>query len=427
MYDPTTDPDLESFVSVDPASDFPIQNLPFGVFSTNADRTPRIGVAIGDMILDCYYLSEHGRLDAGGMGARVFQSATLNRFLALGPTAWKEARATISELLAAGNATLQDDAVLRGACLHKASDVTMLLPVNIGDYTDFYSSREHAENVGTMFRGKDNALMPNWLHLPVGYHGRSSSIVVSGTPVRRPCGQLKPSDSDPIYGATRRLDIELEAGFIVGVGNALGTQISVADADDHIFGMVLVNDWSARDIQKWEYVPLGPFLGKSFATTVSPWVVSLAALEPFRTSGPEQQPEPLPYLASGGDRSYDVHLEVDLIPSGSSEATTIIRSNMRHLYWDIRQQLAHHTVNGCNTRPGDLMASGTISGPKPESFGSLLERTWNGSEPLTLPDGGTRTFLLDGDTVVIRGYAAGDGYRVGFGDATGTILPAIGS
>ncbi len=428
MLDPTTDPDLKSFIEVDPNSDFSIQNLPFGVFSTNSDQTPRIGVAIGDQILDCYYLSEHGRLDTGGLGARVFQTKTLNRFLSMGPTAWKSARSSISGLLSSSNPILRDDATLRGACLVPAQTAKLHLPLAIGDYTDFYSSRNHAENVGTMFRGKENALMPNWLHVPVGYHGRASSVVVSGTPVRRPNGQLKPSpDAPPVYGPSRRLDIELETGFVVGVGNELGSQIPVSDADDHIFGMMLVNDWSARDIQKWEYVPLGPFLGKSFATTVSPWIVSLAAIEPFRIDGPKQDPKPLDYLTSTNDRAYNINLEVDLQPAGSQETDTIIRSNTRHLYWDIRQQLAHHTVNGCNARCGDLMASGTISGPDPGSFGSLLERSWAGANPIKLSGGHSRTFLLDGDVVTIRGFAQGKGYRVGFGEATGKILPALGT
>lgn len=428
MFDATTDPTLKSFVPVDPSSDFPIQNLPFGVFTTEADRSPRIGVAIGDFVLDCYYLSEHGRLDAGGHGARVFQSNTINRFLELGPTAWTSARRSISEMLAADSPQLRDDAVVRDACLIPASKVTMQLPVAVGDYTDFYSSREHAENVGTMFRGKENALMPNWLHLPVGYHGRASSVVVSGTPIKRPCGQIKPGDGAPLFSPSKRLDIELETGFIVGKGNKLGSPIRIEDTDDHIFGMVLVNDWSARDIQKWEYVPLGPFLGKSFATTISPWVVPLAALEPFRVPGPTQDPTPLPYLASSGERAYNINLEVDLKVSGADAPETIIRSNTRYLYWDIRQQLAHHTVNGCNARAGDLMASGTISGPSPDSFGSLLERTWNGTQPIELSGGTqTRTFLLDGDAVTIRGYAQGDGYRIGFGEASGVILPANGT
>ncbi|NNE36142.1 MAG: fumarylacetoacetase, partial [Rhodothermales bacterium] len=322
------------------------------------------------------------------------------------------------------NSVLRDDAELREKVLVPQSSVTMELPAEIGDYTDFYSSREHATNVGTMFRGKENALQPNWLHLPVGYHGRASSVVVSGTDVVRPSGQLKPDDGPPIYGASRLLDYELEMGFFVGTGNPLGTQIPISHAADHIFGMVIVNDWSARDIQKWEYVPLGPFLGKSFGTTISPWVVTLEALEPFRREGPVQDPKPLPYLVSPGRYAYDVELEVTL-QTDEGQSMVVTRSNSRHLYWDVVQQLAHHTVNGCNTRPGDLMGSGTISGSTEESFGSLLERTWRGSKPLTFPDGQTRTFIQDGDAVVMTGWAQGDGYRVGFGKAEGKVLPAL--
>jgi len=301
----------------------------------------------------------------------------------------------------------------------------MELPAVVGDYTDFYSSREHATNVGTMFRGAENALMENWLHLPVGYHGRSSSLLVSGRPVRRPHGQLKPDDGPPIHAASKLLDFELEMGFFVGPGNDLGTSISTRDAADHIFGMVLVNDWSARDIQKWEYVPLGPFLGKSFATTLSPWVVTLEALEPFRVEGPVQDPPPLDYLRSPGPSAFDIQLEVGIRPPRAESVDIVCRSNMKYLYWSMYQQLAHHTVNGCNARPGDLMASGTISGPEPESYGSMLELSWRGTRPLTLSDGTERRFIQDGDSVVMRGWAQGAGYRVGFGRAEGTVLPAV--
>ncbi|HSN56479.1 MAG TPA: fumarylacetoacetase, partial [Candidatus Sulfomarinibacteraceae bacterium] len=305
--------------------------------------------------------------------------------------------------------------------------VEMLLPAEIRDYTDFYSSREHATNVGTMFRGPDNALQPNWLHLPVGYHGRASSVVVSGTDVRRPRGQFKPADADrPVYGPSRLMDFELEMGFFVGPGNALGEPIPIADAPEHIFGMVLVNDWSARDIQAWEYVPLGPFLGKSFATSISPWVVTMDALEPFRCAGPAQtDPEPLPYLRTSGDQAYDIRLEVLLQGADMAEPATIATSNFRYLYWNVCQQLAHHTVNGCNARPGDLYASGTISGPAKNERGSMLELSWRGSEPITLPNGGQRRFLADGDTVILRGRCEAGGVRVGFGEVRGTLLPAV--
>jgi fumarylacetoacetase len=321
---------------------------------------------------------------------------------------------------------LRDDAALREQALLPMSEAVMQLPADIGDYTDFYSSREHATNVGTMLRGADNALMPNWLHLPVAYHGRASSIVVSGTDVRRPCGQSKPDKDDaPLFGPSRSLDFELEMAVFVGPGNELGTPIPIGQADEQLFGMVLLNDWSARDIQAWEYVPLGPFLAKNFATTISPWVVTLEALEPFRTAGPVQNPTSLPYLQTSGPGAYDIQLEVLLQSEKMDRPARISHSNFKYLYWSMAQQLAHHTVNGCNLRPGDLLASGTISGPTPDSYGSLLELTWRGSKPLTLPNGDTRTFLQDGDRLTLTGWCQGDGYRVGFGEATGRILPAL--
>jgi fumarylacetoacetase len=301
----------------------------------------------------------------------------------------------------------------------------MHLPAAIGDYTDFYSSREHATNVGIMMRGPDNALMPNWLHLPVAYHGRASSVVISGTPVRRPCGQIKPDGAEhPIFGPTRALDFELEMGFFVGPGNELGRPISIAEAADHIFGLVLVNDWSARDIQRWEYQPLGPFLSKSFATSISPWVVSLEALEPFRCTGPVQDPAPLLYLQSPGRWALDIRLEVWLRSAKMADAARISLSNSKNLYWNICQQLAHHTINGCNLRPGDLLASGTISGPAPDSRGSLLELAWKGTTPVSLPGGEKRVFLEDGDQVIMTGWCEGTDYRIGFGTVEGTIQPA---
>ena len=424
MTDPTTR--LTSFIEVSPTSHFPIQNLPYGVFRPRTGGAPRVGVAIGDYVLDLAVLEAGGHFDDPLLQAhRPFAAPTLNAFMALGPAAWQAARIRISHLLRADTPTLRDDADLRARALHPLRDVAMCLPADIGDYTDFYSSREHATNVGTMFRGKENALMPNWLHLPVGYHGRASSIVVSGTDVRRPCGQIKPDDGPPYHAPSRLLDFELEMGFFVGPGNPLGTPIDIRQAADHIFGMVLVNDWSARDIQKWEYVPLGPFLGKSFATTLSPWVVPMAALAPFRCAGPPQDPAPLPYLRTDGPSAFDIHLEVHLQGKAMPEPYPICRSNARYLYWSIYQQLAHHTVNGCNARPGDLMASGTISGPTPESYGSLLELSWRGTRPLSLPEGETRTFIQDGDRIVMTGWAQGEGYRVGFGEAAGRVLPAL--
>ena len=420
---PTNDPALRSFVPVAADSHFPIQNLPYGVFRRAAGGPPAVGVAIGDQVLDLTLLEAYGLLPAVG-GGRVFDTGKLNRFLAVGRPAWAATRAAVSRLLRADEPTLRDDATLRVQAFAPQADVTMLLPADIGDYTDFYSSREHATNVGTMLRGADKALMPNWLHLPVAYHGRASSVVVSGTDVVRPCGQTKPEGADaPVFGPTRSLDFELETAVLVGTGNALGHPIPVATAADHLFGMLLLNDWSARDVQAWEYVPLGPFLAKNFATSVSPWVVPLEALEPFRVPGPVQNPTPLPYLREDGPGGYDIRLEVRLQGERMERPQTVCVSNVRYLYWSVTQQLAHHTVNGCNLRPGDLLASGTVSGPTPESLGCLLERTWRGTRPLDL-GGEPRTFLRDGDRVTMTGWCQGDGYRVGFGEVTGRVLPA---
>jgi fumarylacetoacetase len=423
--DPTNEPALRSFVPVAPESHFPIQNLPYGVFRRPGEQ-PRPGAAIGDFVLDLALLEAQGLLDVPSLrGRRVFAAPTLNAFMALGRTVWDEARARISRLLRADEPTLRDNAALRERLLLPLRDVQLLLPADIGDYTDFYSSREHATNVGTMLRGPDNALNPNWLHLPVAYHGRASSVVVSGTDVRRPRGQVKPANAPvPSFGPSRSLDFELEMGCFVGPSNALGHPIPVAEAADHLFGMVLVNDWSARDIQAWEYVPLGPFLAKSFATSVSPWVVPLAALEPFRVPGPPQDPPPLPYLRTADDWAYDVRLEVYLQGEKMARPHRVCVSNARFLYWNVCQQLAHHASNGCNLRPGDLLATGTISGPTPDSYGSLLELSWRGSRPLPFPDGETRTFLEDGDRVTLTGWCQGPGYRVGFGEVTGKVLPA---
>ncbi|MBT8399433.1 MAG: fumarylacetoacetase [Rhodothermia bacterium] len=413
--------ELTSFIPTPPESDFPIQNLPYGVFrSAGAQR--HVGVAIGDKIFDCTVAEEKGLLGTPQASRRLFQDGSLNALMGAGQDTWRAVRVQLQGLLTT-DSRIREDSETLGQLLVDRKSAAMLLPARIGDYTDFYSSKEHATNVGTMFRGKDNALQPNWLHLPVGYHGRASSIVVSGTPVKRPCGQLKPDDGPPVYGASRLLDYELETGFFIGPGNEMGTPLSIEEAESHIFGMILVNDWSARDIQKWEYVPLGPFLGKSFATTISPWVVTMDALQPFRCPGPSQEPAPLDYLRQKTNFAFDINLEASLTAPGD-DPLVVTRSNFKFLYWNMLQQLAHHAVNGCNLRPGDLLASGTISGSTEESFGSLLERTWRGTKPLTLPAGDTRKFIEDGDTVTLRGWAQGDGYRVGFGEASGTVLPA---
>ncbi|GIL23295.1 MAG: fumarylacetoacetase [Bacteroidota bacterium] len=417
-------PQLVSWVEVPPGSDFPIQNLPFGIFKTRYLGAVA-GVAIGNHVLDLVYLHENGFLDGLGLPAGIFNQRYLNNFIALGRKTTRAVRNRISELLSAEVATLQQNVAARELALIPMQEVQMLLPIQISNYTDFYSSEEHATNVGSMFRDPKNALLPNWKHLPVGYHGRASSIVVSGTNLHRPKGQIKLPDSEmPVFCPTQKLDFELELAFITSKSNALGTSITTTEAEDYIFGFVLFNDWSARDIQQWEYVPLGPFLGKNFGSTISPWIVTMDALEPFRVRGPEQFPHVLPYLAYEGDKSFDINLEV-LIEPQEGEATTVCRTNAKYLYWNVNQQLAHHTVNGCNIQVGDLYASGTISGPSPGSFGSLLELGWNGQRPLQLANGQHRKFLEDGDTVIIKGYAERNGIRVGFGTCAGKILPAL--
>ena len=405
---------------IDSANDgqthFPLQNLPYGVFSVKG-QSPRVGVAIGDQIVDLAALDDAGLLPAAAKG--TFAGTTLNRFIALGRPAWTETRKRLTALLSGEDAALRDKALvpMSAAALH--------LPVDIPGYTDFYSSKEHATNVGRMFRDPDNALLPNWLEIPIGYNGRASSVVVSGTPLHRPNGQIKlPNEARPVFSACRKLDFELEMGFIVGKESALGEPVSTADAPAHMFGMVLLNDWSARDIQQWEYVPLGPFNSKGFGTSISPWVVTMDALEPFRRDNPEQSPQPLAYLQQQDKNAYDIALEVSLQPEGAPAPSTICRTNFKAMYWTMAQQLAHHTVSGCNVRVGDLMGSGTISGTTPDSYGSMLELTRNGAEPVTLADGSQRGFLQDGDSVIMTGYCQGEGYRVGFGTVSGKILPA---
>lgn len=417
---PTNDPKLKSFIEVEADSHFPIQNLPYGVCKSTESGQIFICSAIGDYVVNMKELEA-----AGLIGFKdVFAGQTLNKFIELGCETWGEIRANLSNLLRADESALRDNASLRDAVFIPRDEVEMLLPVHIGDYTDFYSSEQHARNVGTMFRGAENALKPNWKHLPVGYHGRASSIVVSGTALHRPQGQTIPNGPEqPIFGPCKRLDFELEMGFITGPGNALGDSIPAKSAREHIFGLVLVNDWSARDIQKWEYVPLGPFLAKNWATTISPWIVPLEALEPFQINGPAQNnPTPLPYLQC--DQGwYDVNLEVTLKPDDTSQPNLITKTNYKNMYWSMNQQLAHQTITGCNVRAGDLYASGTISGEGKHAYGSLLELSWNGEKPLHLENGEQRTFIEDGDTITLTGYSQGDGYRIGFGEAEGKILP----
>lgn len=424
---PTNDPELTSFVDVDSESHFPIQNLPYGVARSRDGGQPFICSAIGDFVVNLAELEAAGVFDGPELdGKRVFRELTLNAFMELGRPAWLEARTYLSNLLSAGEASLRDNEALRKRVLIPMSDVEMMMPVSIGDYTDFYSSEQHAFNVGTMFRGPENALKPNWKHLPVGYHGRASSVVISGTDLHRPQGQTIPDDSEqPVFGPSKLLDFELEVGFLTGPGNALGEPIPVDRTDDHIFGLVLVNDWSARDIQKWEYQPLGPFLAKNWATSISPWIVTLDALEPFHAEGPKQDdPQPLPYLRREGKNEFNIELEVYLQGEKMEAPEKISNSNYKYLYWSMFQQLAHHTVTGCNVRPGDLYASGTISGPDEHAYGSMLELSWKGQKPLKFANGEERTFLEDGDRITMTGFAEGEGYRVGFGEVTGKILPA---
>ena len=412
---------LRSWVKVPQDSDFTIHNIPFGI-ADFPEGTTRVCTRIGDQVVDLVALFDKGLLPIQGITRAVLDAEYLNDFIALGKSVTSGVRKALIEALKEDEgAGIRNDI---SACMHHVSAVKMQMPIDVGDYTDFYSSREHATNVGSMFRDPANALLPNWLHLPVGYHGRSSSIVVSGTDIKRPRGQYKPADATtPSFGPTKRLDFELEMGFVIGRETRMGESVTTDEADDYIFGLALFNDWSARDIQAWEYVPLGPFLGKNFASTISPWIITLEALEPFRVAGPEQDPEVLPYLQYTGERSYDIQLEV-AIRTASGHEKTVCNSNFRHLYWAMCQQLAHHTVNGCNIRVGDLYASGTISGTEPTSFGSMLEIAWKGTKPVQMPDGTERKFINDGDTVILRGWCEKEGIRVGFGEAAGTIVNA---
>ena len=416
-------PTLKSWVEVPEGCDFPIQNLPFGIFKTK-NTEPRVCSAIGDYIIDLAKVNDLAYFADFEIPSAIFYNQHLNDFMALGKEMTRAIRDRLSAMLDAEESKW-NSREMAAHIFHKKEDVEMLMPVKIGDYTDFYSSIEHATNVGIMFRDPANALMPNWRHLPVGYHGRASSIIVSGTPIRRPRGQQIPKDSkQPIYGPSKLLDFELEVGFIIGKKTELGATVSTQKAEDYIFGLCLLNDWSARDIQKWEYVPLGPFLGKNFASTISPWIVTMDALEPFRVAGPVQEPAVLPYLQYEGLKNYDVKLDVTIQPEGS-EGKVVSQSNFKYMYWNMCQQLAHHTVNGCNINVGDMYASGTISGKTPESYGSMLEISWQGKKSIQMPDGSERKFIADGDTVIIGGWCEKDGVRIGFGKATGKILPAF--
>jgi fumarylacetoacetase len=411
--------DKKSWVESAQGSIFPIQNLPYGIFSTS-QKTPRMGVAIGDKILDLYELAAHQLID---LNPEIANQNSINSFMALGKEKTNAIRLQIASLLEIGNDLLVNH-TNKELFFADMNQATLQLPIKIGDYTDFYSSRQHATNVGIMFRDPANALLPNWLHIPVGYHGRASSIVVSGTPFHRPKGQIKPVENEPpIYCESKRMDFELEVGFVVGKSTELGQTVSTKDAENYIFGLFLFNDLSARDIQQWEYVPLGPFLGKNFASVASPWIVPIEALDAFRVAGEVQNPKVLPYLEFEGQKNYDIQLEVAIAPENQEE-TVICRSNFKYMYWNMCQQLAHHTVNGCNLNVGDVMASGTISGPEPHEFGSMLELAWKGTKPIQLKDGSERVFLKDNDTCIMRGFAQKDGVTIGFGDCTTKVLPA---
>ena len=417
------DPNRKSWLNVEKDSDFPIQNIPFGVFLTRDDIIT-IGTRIGNYAIDLGALHQLGYFNEIPLTDDIFLQDTLNDFIADGRITWRLVRNRIAEIFDSNNSILKDNEEHKDRIIFTMEEVEMQLPVTIGDYTDFYASKEHATNVGSIFRDPENALMPNWLHIPIGYHGRSSSIIPSGTPIKRPNGQTKPKGADnPIFGPSKLVDFELEMAFITTDVNKLGETIKLEEAEDYIFGLILFNDWSARDIQGWEYAPLGPFLGKSFASTISPWIVTLDALEPFRTASPEQNPTPLPYLQQSGNRSLDIKLQASLLPENGDE-TKVTESNFKYMYWTMAQQLTHHTSNGCNVRAGDMMGSGTISGPTKESYGSMLELTWAGKNPITLNDGSERKFINDNDTVILRGYCENNTVRIGFGDCSGKMLPA---
>lgn len=416
------DTNRKSWLKVDDRSDFPIQNIPFGVFLTK-DDVITIGTRIGDFAIDLGALQQLNYFEGIELTDDMFMQDSLNDFISDGKKTWRLVRNRIADIFDSTNLELQQNEAHKEIIIFNITDVEMQLPVLIGDYTDFYSSKEHATNVGAMFRDPNNALLPNWLHIPVGYHGRSSTVIPSGIPVHRPMGQTLPAgESLPVFGASRSIDFELETAFITTDVNVLGENIPVHEAEDYIFGMVLLNDWSARDIQKWEYVPLGPFLAKSFASSISPWIVTMDALEPFRTKGPKQDPTPLPYLQLKGRNAFDINLEVSIQPE-NGVPTIVSRSNFKYMYWNMSQQLAHHTSNGCRVNSGDMMGSGTISGPTPDSYGSMLELTTGGKNPITLNDGSQRKFINDNDTVIITGYCSNKEVRIGFGEVSSKLLP----
>jgi fumarylacetoacetase len=422
MPNAANDPKRKSWLDVEENSDFPIQNIPFGVFLTK-DDVITIGTRIGNHAIDMGALQQLNYFEGIELTDDMFMQDTLNDFISDGKKTWRLVRNRLSDIFDETNSKLRDNEKHREIIIFDLADVEMQLPVLIGDYTDFYSSKEHATNVGTMFRDPNNALLPNWLHIPVGYHGRSSTIVPSGIPVNRPMGQILPNgETLPVFGSSRLVDFELETAFITTDANIMGENIPVGEAEDYIFGMVLLNDWSARDIQKWEYVPLGPFLAKNFASSISPWIVTLDALEPFKVKGPSQNPTPLPYLQQSGKHSFDIKLEVYLQPE-NGEQNLISQSNFKYMYWTMSQQLTHHTSNGCKVNSGDMMGSGTISGPTPSSYGSMLELSWGGKNPITLSDGTERKFVNDNDTITLKGFCKNSSVRIGFGECASKLLP----
>ncbi len=424
MSNIANDPARKSWIDVPENSDFPIQNIPFGVFLTK-DDVITIGTRIGNCAIDMGALQQLGYFEGIELTDDMFMQDTLNDFISDGKKTWRLVRNRLAELFDTNNPRLRDNVVHKEIIIFSVDLIEMLLPVQIGDYTDFYSSKEHATNVGKMFRDPENALLPNWLHIPVGYHGRSSTIVPSGVPVHRPNGQtLANGELQPTFGPSKLVDFELETAFITTDANVMGEAVPVTEAEDYIFGMVLLNDWSARDIQKWEYVPLGPFLAKNFASSISPWIVTMDALEPFRVSSPVQAPKPLEYLQLEDNFTFDIHLQVSITPENASP-TVVSKSNFKYMYWSMSQQLAHHTSNGCRVNSGDMMGSGTISGSTPDSFGSMLELTWGGKNPLKMTDGSERKFINDNDTVTMTGFCKNDSVRIGFGEVSSKLLPAF--